>query len=569
MSWDYTPTYRGFDSFLGYYGGAIYYYEHTASDNEYSGYDMRKNTEEHDEPQRFSLRIWHDHAISIINKKVNSGDEKPFFLYIGWQGSHSPSQWEDEFYQIYSSNEVNGTDHRLGFQSQTTQTDVMIDSIVSELKRTNEWENTLFVFCSDNGAHVAYGDNSPLRGGKFTIWEGGVRLPAFITGGYLSNHLRGKTFDSYPLHVTDWYKTLLSACGLNIVVNSQEKENDTAKVNILDGEDLWDLLQTATRTTTEIYNYALGDEMNSINDEYIIKGGFDAKRDLYDSNLYDTTDDHDLNQLLLKTDKRKMLINVDSLSCQTEICGSMIYGGRWKILYGGAQLDQFGSTSNLTGCGWERTFENSSNDILGCGPIPSNANSSCYCAYEVCLFDLLNDPCEYYNVADKYQDITLLLYGWLKEYYDIQVTSLQSAIGQVSNTSITDPTNLDGTTGWWKPWSHNKDWTTLKFEVYLADFRIKNNDNNQDNTDAVLSLQNIKNKNHYSYFIIFVAIGIIFIFACMYHVYYTVFCKDCARGNDCNYYNTGCYENTVNVSEMSPLVGVRIQYNNNKLIQYT
>ena len=271
-----------------------------------------------------------------------------------------------------------------------------------------------------------------------------------------------------------------------------------------------------------------------------------------------------------------MLINVDSVSCQTEICGSMIYGGRWKILYGGAQLDQFGSTSNLTGCGWERTFENSSNDILGCGPIPLNANSSCYCAYEVCLFDLLNDPCEYYNVADKYQDITLLLYGWLKEYYDIQVTSLHYAIGEVSDISMTNPANPDGSMGWWKPWNYNKDWTTLKFEAYLADFsNLKNSINNQDNTDAkkydtnkdLLSLENSKNKNPYfNYCTIFVAIGIIFILVCMYHTYYTGFCKD--GGSDCNNYKTRYYEkNTVNVSEMSPLVGVRIQCSSNK--QYT
>ena len=46
-------------------------------------------------------------------------------------------------------------------------------------------------------------NNYPLRGGKFSDWQGGIRVNAFVSGGYLPDKMRGQKTDSY-IHLTDW-----------------------------------------------------------------------------------------------------------------------------------------------------------------------------------------------------------------------------------------------------------------------------------------------------------------------------------------------------------------------------
>merc|ERR1712228_765834 len=76
---------------------------------------------------------------------------------------------------------------------------------------TNLWDDTLLVFSSDNGVSTQYGgSNFPLRGGKKTLWEGGIKAAAFINGGWLPNDRRGQKMNAL-MHVTDWLPTL---CGI-------------------------------------------------------------------------------------------------------------------------------------------------------------------------------------------------------------------------------------------------------------------------------------------------------------------------------------------------------------------
>jgi arylsulfatase B len=97
--------------------------------------------------------------------------------------------------------------------------DINVGAIVDTLKRTGMWNNTLLVFHSDNGgeimAQLCGGNNWPLRGGKFSNFEGGIRVNGFLSGGYLPLASRGKKTEAL-MSVADFYSTYGSLAGLSV-----------------------------------------------------------------------------------------------------------------------------------------------------------------------------------------------------------------------------------------------------------------------------------------------------------------------------------------------------------------
>ena len=69
--------------------------------------------------------------------------------------------------------------------------DDCVRDVVGALKENGMWNNTLLVLSSDNGPAHSYGDAFPLRGFKNSSFEGGIRVPAFVSGGYLAEQRRG------------------------------------------------------------------------------------------------------------------------------------------------------------------------------------------------------------------------------------------------------------------------------------------------------------------------------------------------------------------------------------------
>ncbi|CAB9504225.1 Arylsulfatase B [Seminavis robusta] len=122
--------------------------------------------------------------------------------------------------------------------------DDILGSLVERLKRHGMWENTLMVVTSDNGGPIdpqeSAATNYPLRGGKYSDWEGGVRATAFVSGGYLPMHQRGKILEK-PIHICDWYATLPALAGVNVRKNDEDVAADK-KIPPVDAVNVWPLI---------------------------------------------------------------------------------------------------------------------------------------------------------------------------------------------------------------------------------------------------------------------------------------------------------------------------------------
>ena len=94
--------------------------------------------------------------------------------------------------------------------------DQSVEKVVNALQRAAMWNDTVFIWSSDNGAAIEQvtGAKSawPLRGGYYTNWEGGVRAPGLVNGGFLPASAAGSSASGL-MHLADWMATFCRLAG--------------------------------------------------------------------------------------------------------------------------------------------------------------------------------------------------------------------------------------------------------------------------------------------------------------------------------------------------------------------
>lgn len=170
---------------------------------------------------------------------IETKRSKPFFLYLPFQSVHTPLVEEDRW--IEANRHIDHADRRL-FAAAVSHLDDAVGQVIDALARTGQRANTLVVFTSDNGAqqHHAgnaypppdpkltdFSSNEPLRGRKTEVYEGGIRVPAFVSWPErLEPGVR-----SMPMHAVDWLPTLLALAGV-----------EPQAAWSLDGVNMWPVL---------------------------------------------------------------------------------------------------------------------------------------------------------------------------------------------------------------------------------------------------------------------------------------------------------------------------------------
>ncbi len=133
-----------------------------------------------------------DTAIEFVQKSNG-----PFFLYFASHAIHAPFQPKRELTQKYGGDEA-------GKYAATVEA---LDHNIGRLAKVLP-DNTILIFTSDNGGTRRFVE--PLRGGKGTLYEGGVRVPAFAVG----KGIRGNQVSDEPISTIDIYPTLLELAGI-------------------------------------------------------------------------------------------------------------------------------------------------------------------------------------------------------------------------------------------------------------------------------------------------------------------------------------------------------------------
>jgi arylsulfatase A-like enzyme len=164
----WSPALRGFDEVFGFLGrGAHDYFKLDDPED-----PIYRGTEVVQEEGYLTDRLGEETAAFITRNK-----SKPFFAYLAFNAVHAPLQApDDEIAKFNTGNKDRDTLLAMG-----KRLDDAMGKIIATLKNEGVWENTLLFFISDNGGPLAQNaDNTPLRGGKHTDYEGGIRVPFLV-----------------------------------------------------------------------------------------------------------------------------------------------------------------------------------------------------------------------------------------------------------------------------------------------------------------------------------------------------------------------------------------------------
>ncbi|MHC4974560.1 MAG: arylsulfatase B [Planctomycetota bacterium] len=214
---EYLPTRRGFDHQYGHYCGALDYFTHKRGE----GLDWHRNDEALVE-EGYTTELIRNEAVRLIK---NHDPKRPMFLYVPFNAVHTPLQAPERYIKRFRDI---ATRKRRRYAAMVACMDDAIGAILAALDQQGMRQKTLVFFCSDNGGARAASDNTPLRGRKGTLYEGGVRVPAVMAW---PGELAPAAVEA-PLHIVDLYPTLLRLAGA--------PRKQPLK---LDGVDVWDALK--------------------------------------------------------------------------------------------------------------------------------------------------------------------------------------------------------------------------------------------------------------------------------------------------------------------------------------
>lgn len=172
-----------------------------------------------------------DEAVAFIDRNKS----RPFFLYLAYNAVHAPPQAPPLDIDEYRKRFPQISDRRVILMAMLKHLDDGVGHVVAKLKEEGLFENTILFFLTDNGGSKGMrADNSPLRGFKGSLYEGGIRTPFIVS--WPVQFSGGRSIDS-PVISLDILPTALDAIAVQPPMETP-----------LDGKSLLPLLRGQART---------------------------------------------------------------------------------------------------------------------------------------------------------------------------------------------------------------------------------------------------------------------------------------------------------------------------------
>ncbi len=236
------PLDQGFDVSFGHMGGCIDNFSHVFYWNGPNRHDLWRNNTRVREAGTF----FPDLMVREATAFMKDCGEKPFFIYFAMNCPHYPYQGEAAWLETYADLPYPRNLYAAFLSSQ----DARIGAVMASLEQLGIEDDTIVVFQSDHGhsteerAHGGGGSAGPYRGAKFSLFEGGIRVPAMISW---PGHLPEGAVRDQVAHGCDWLPTIVELCGV------------TPLGHDIDGESLVPVLRDAAEPSPhDVLHWTIG-----------------------------------------------------------------------------------------------------------------------------------------------------------------------------------------------------------------------------------------------------------------------------------------------------------------------
>ncbi|MFT5129070.1 MAG: arylsulfatase A [Rhodothermales bacterium] len=209
---DMMPMAQGFDYSFGHMGGCIDNFSHFFYWSGPNRHDLWRNGKEVYHTGTFFPDLMVEEASGFMTRN----QDKPFFLYFAMNAPHYPYQGDDKWLERYKELPY----PRNLYAAFVSALDARILELQERIADLGLLDDTIIVFQSDHGhsvevrAHKGGGDNGPYRGHKFTLFEGGIRVPAVISW---PGQLPEGVVRDQMAHGCDWLPTVAELAGIKLL----------------------------------------------------------------------------------------------------------------------------------------------------------------------------------------------------------------------------------------------------------------------------------------------------------------------------------------------------------------
>ena len=181
-----APNARGFERFFGFHSGCIDFYSHRyywGEPRRVNYHDLWRNRTEVFEDGRYMTEM----ITAEARKFLLETRDKPFFLYLAYNAPHypmhAPPKYVERFPELARERQM--------YAAMVAAVDDGVGEVMETLAKTGQRENTFMFYAADNGATrepragldaqpAKGGLNGPLRGFKFSLFDGGMHVPAIL-----------------------------------------------------------------------------------------------------------------------------------------------------------------------------------------------------------------------------------------------------------------------------------------------------------------------------------------------------------------------------------------------------